>query len=279
MLLALQDREAIHAISPALEAELDRICAAMSNTFEVEHDDQGHHTNIHPSSISLTVNNSQNTVQTPQGGDQSVDTIAAQAGDIIDPSLLTGAGGGGGDVVGPIIATDGDVAIFDGVTGKLIKDGGTTLASILASIASITLGANFFIGPAVQWNAADLAAGTSKTLAVGIGGVIIVPMYLEISSDFTISPGGYLTSRAMQVRYASGSTTTDLLDPSNAAFHNTAVKQWQRIGPTTEMNFTTNDQKGVGVKGVPGGTMTFLGTPPDNNILTARLVYTLVPAI
>jgi hypothetical protein len=34
------------------------------------------------------------------------------------------AGGGGGDVVGPSSATDGNLAVFDGTTGKLIKDGG-----------------------------------------------------------------------------------------------------------------------------------------------------------
>lgn len=31
----------------------------------------------------------------------------------------------GGDVVGPASATGGNVVVFDGATGKLIKDGGT----------------------------------------------------------------------------------------------------------------------------------------------------------
>jgi len=35
-----------------------------------------------------------------------------------------GGGGGSGDVVGPASATDGHLAVFDGATGKLIKDGG-----------------------------------------------------------------------------------------------------------------------------------------------------------
>ena len=33
-------------------------------------------------------------------------------------------GGGSGDVVGPASATDGNLVVFDGTTGKLIKDGG-----------------------------------------------------------------------------------------------------------------------------------------------------------
>lgn len=45
------------------------------------------------------------------------------------PALLWGlpagaTGAGSGDVVGPSIAVDGQVALFDGTSGKLIKDGG-----------------------------------------------------------------------------------------------------------------------------------------------------------
>lgn len=40
--------------------------------------------------------------------------------------------GGSGDVVGPASATDGHVALFDGATGKLIKDGGALPTSYVA---------------------------------------------------------------------------------------------------------------------------------------------------
>lgn len=42
-------------------------------------------------------------------------------------------GAGTGDVVGPSGATDDRVAVFDGATGKLLKDGGSTIAGIIAS--------------------------------------------------------------------------------------------------------------------------------------------------
>lgn len=38
-------------------------------------------------------------------------------------------GTGAGDVLGPASATNNNIAVFDGVTGKLLKDGGATLAS------------------------------------------------------------------------------------------------------------------------------------------------------
>ncbi|HQV92355.1 MAG TPA: hypothetical protein PLA46_12285, partial [Phycicoccus sp.] len=49
------------------------------------------------------------------------DTAQARA-DAVD--ALTLGGGGSGDVVGPASATDGAVALVEGTTGKLVKDGG-----------------------------------------------------------------------------------------------------------------------------------------------------------
>lgn len=42
------------------------------------------------------------------------------------------AGAGSGDVVGPGSAVNDRIAVFDGATGKLIKDGGSTIAEIVA---------------------------------------------------------------------------------------------------------------------------------------------------
>ena len=48
-------------------------------------------------------------------------------------AAANGSGGGGtGDVTGPASSVDSDVALFDGITGKLIKDGGT-FSSLIAS--------------------------------------------------------------------------------------------------------------------------------------------------
>ncbi len=47
--------------------------------------------------------------------------------------ITLGGGGGPGDVVGPSSAVDDRIATFDGVTGKLIQDGGSTIAGAIAS--------------------------------------------------------------------------------------------------------------------------------------------------
>jgi len=48
---------------------------------------------------------------------------------------ITG-GGGGGDVSGPASATDLAITIFNGITGKVIKDSGITIASLTAALES-----------------------------------------------------------------------------------------------------------------------------------------------
>lgn len=69
-------------------------------------------------------------------------------GAFVDGVTITGQGteadpyvaatGGSGDVVGPGSATNNNIAVFDGVTGKLIKDGGVTVASKVTANGAIT---------------------------------------------------------------------------------------------------------------------------------------------
>lgn len=56
-----------------------------------------------------------------------IGTVAAPAG---------GGGGGSGDVVGPASATDDRLAAFDGVTGKLIKQGSVTATAVASHLGS-----------------------------------------------------------------------------------------------------------------------------------------------
>jgi hypothetical protein len=51
-------------------------------------------------------------------------------------NLVAPGSGGGGDVVGPASAVDDRIATFNGVTGKLLQDGGVTVAALEASAAA-----------------------------------------------------------------------------------------------------------------------------------------------
>ena len=54
-------------------------------------------------------------------------------------TLNATGGGGGGDVTGPSVSVDGDVAVFNGTTGKIIKVGTTTGTGNLVRATSPTL--------------------------------------------------------------------------------------------------------------------------------------------
>ena len=47
-----------------------------------------------------------------------------------------GGGGGSGDVVGPVSSTDNNIVLFNGATGKLIKDSGVQLSTIQNQLTS-----------------------------------------------------------------------------------------------------------------------------------------------
>ena len=64
-------------------------------------------------------------------------TITTNAG--TDTVTIAASGGGSGDVVGPGSAVNDRIAVFDGTTGKLIKDGGQTIAGISASGGGVVL--------------------------------------------------------------------------------------------------------------------------------------------
>jgi len=61
------------------------------------------------------------------------DTTSVQVVDfamsVIKVGLVAGGGGAGGDVIGPAAATDSGLALYDGVSGKLLKDSPATLTA------------------------------------------------------------------------------------------------------------------------------------------------------
>lgn len=89
------------------------------------------------------------------------------------------AGGGSGDVTGPSSATDGHLAVFDGTTGKLIKDGGAGV-DIGSDSANIT--------------AVNFEEQSSAPAAPGTGHRIIYSksdgLYIRDSAGLDVGPLG-----------------------------------------------------------------------------------------
>lgn len=94
----------------------------------------------------------------------------------------SGGGGGTGDVNGPASSINNDIVLFDGVTGKLIKDSGYQISDLLIFQK---------IEPLVYNNATIKAlpttAGTTGIEVVaGITGKILLPVF----ATFTLDPWG-----------------------------------------------------------------------------------------
>lgn len=119
-------------------------------------------------------------------GDWAVDTVT---GDVYEKTgvatwtlqlTLSGGGGGSGDVVGPAGATDGRIAVFDGATGKLIKDSGYTAASFAAAAHTHTSGSITDFAEAVD----------DRVNALFVAGTNITFSYNDAAGTFTVNASG-----------------------------------------------------------------------------------------
>lgn len=93
--------------------------------------------------------------------------------------LVTSGGSGTGDVTGPLSAVDDRIATFDGPTGKLIKDGGRTIAELkYPTVQSVSSAAT--VTPAfgtdlvkITAQAAALALANPSGTAIDGWGIVI----------------------------------------------------------------------------------------------------------
>ena len=89
-----------------------------------------------------------------------------------------GGGGGSGDVVGPASSADRNITIFDGATGKLVKDSGVAMDDVFTAV-----------GQAAQATA-DINAGT--------GASVLAPAQITANQN-DYAPTGYATAAQFQI--------------------------------------------------------------------------------
>ena len=148
--------------------------------------------------------------------------ISASPGNSIslNPDGLFATGGSGtGDVVGPASAVNDNIAVFDGVTGKLIKDGGTTIAAINIAIglkltdSDAAVGARINASASATPNDTDFvataeAAGSLKKITWANVKAFLKTYYdtvytttAAVATQITTALIGYLTSAAAAATY------------------------------------------------------------------------------
>ena len=87
------------------------------------------------------------------------------------------AGPGTGDVVGPGSSIDGDIVLFDGTTGLLIKDSGVGLPLPVGSggtgLSTTPTNGKLLIGNGTNYTLANLTAGANMSITNGAGTITL----------------------------------------------------------------------------------------------------------
>lgn len=154
-------------------------------------------------------------------------------------------GSGAGDVVGPSSAIDGGIALFDGVTGKLIKDSAKGIGTSGANVGLLN-GNNTYSGT-------SSFTGTFAHSSTHIGTI-------ANANAFAVGPNGS-TNPTFQVDTSTASAATGVKVKSAAAAAGVTISV---ISSGTDENLTF-DAKGA-------GTITF-GATSTGNITFSRATF------
>jgi hypothetical protein len=77
-------------------------------------------------------------------------------------------------VRGPASAVNNRIAVYDGITGKLIKDGGQTIAEVLAAAAAASSVTEAAVRDAGRWEPLTNDVDATPELVFNLGDVIMV---------------------------------------------------------------------------------------------------------
>jgi hypothetical protein len=167
---------------------------------------------------------------------------------------------GTGDVVGPSSAVADDIAVFNSTTGKLIKDGGYTIAQILTTAGNLTVASH-------ELTAAEIRSlnTTPVNIVPGVAGRIYVP--LSWTLEKTVS-SGFSANPNFGLRWTGD--TNELMNSPALSMNSTGTTFTKGV-PANVTNIATTVMKGKGLEikstaDVTGGTGTL-------NVQVSYLVY------
>jgi len=130
---------------------------------------------------------------------------------------ISAAPASGGDVVGPASSVDGEIAVFDLTTGKLIKSAtGTGVAHLTSGVLSVS---NVDLASEVTGVLPTANGGTNVSSAGAIGNVLTSDGTNWISSAIPLSIESLNSLTATQQLFATSTTGTDFTISSSVDTH------------------------------------------------------------
>lgn len=121
------------------------------------------------------------------GVDLPFKSITAGANIVLTASAtelnIDSVAGGTGDVVGPASSVDDRICTFDGITGKLIQDSGTTIASLLASISPPNYVVSSSSGGTISPALGDGPVTNFSVTITTLGGPVIIKVIPDGTSN------------------------------------------------------------------------------------------------
>ena len=178
---------------------------------------------------------------------------------VVDPgsgnvTISASSSGGTGDVVGPSSSTDGHVALFNGTTGKIIKDSGAVLTSGTVTAVSVAT-ANGFSGSSSGGATPSLTVVAGAITPTSVNGVVF-----SGSATPTLAVTGTTT--------ISGTNTGDQTNiTGNAA---TVTTNANLTGPVTSAGNATAIANSIAL---PASPTTTTQSPGDNSTKIATTAY------
>lgn len=196
-------------------------------------------------------------------------------------ALEYASAGGTGDVVGPPSSVDGQITLFDGTSGKLVKAASTTgiIKATSGVIAAATAGTDYIVpggalgtpssgtltfctGLPIATGVSGLGTGVATALAVNVGstGAFVPTSGSGASGTWTISISGsanaattatnLASGAANQIAYQTGSGATSFITaPTTGSTYlswNGTTFAWAAAGGGTTTNALTMNNSGSG---------------------------------
>lgn len=192
---------------------------------------------------------------------------------------VTGGGGGGsGDVVGPASATDSAVVLFDGTTGKLIKNSTLSASTIVQTtgIQSIDGVKTFIASSTVFSGTVTINNSTPLLLGSSPNRVSLVPGTRSVAASWTFPDIGDCTFAALEgtQSFLGAKTFATITLPSAVTYTSNGTITKSGVGGLTLTNASNAGLTfaGTGTVTAPTGTYTLAGLSLSNVFTVAQTV-------